>query len=213
MPFVKKFKTTIVFLLLTLVVTGCEIVGSDSGEPTLEQKIGQMLMVGFRGMTISPQDGIWHDIEACNTGGVVLYNYDTPSGGELARNIASPKQLKTRTTTLQGIRRDTLLIGVDQEGGLIRRLKPSRGFPDEASPSHQTLGELDEPSHTYNAAAGIASLLDEHGINVNVAPVVDVNTNPDHSIIAALQRTFLPTRRRSPRIHALISPHTIMSAL
>jgi len=182
--------------LLTLVIPGlllgaCKLNGNDDDhdkEPALEAKIGQMVMVGFRGYTVTPQDPIWQDIAERNLGGVVLYDRDVPSNGTVERNIESPDQLKALTATLHGIRDNMLLIGIDQEGGLIQRLKPRYGFPE--SVSHAALGAADDLDGTYAAARSIAETLREHGIDINFAPVVDVNTNPDNPIIGKLQRSF-----------------------
>ncbi len=167
-------------------LSGC--LNSNDDTPALEVQVGQMLMVGFRGTEITPEDTIWRDIEDRHLGGVILFNRDVPSGFELPRNIVSPEQVTALNSTLQSIRPDTLLIAVDQEGGIIRRLTPADGFPD--SPSHAELGEQDDLEATRAAAGGIADTLATHGFNINFAPVVDVNTNPDNPVIARWGRSF-----------------------
>jgi beta-N-acetylhexosaminidase len=157
--------------------------GSDDATPALEAQVGQMLMIGFRGTEVGPKDTLWRLIEERNLGGVILFKRDAPFS-----NIASPQQVARLNDTLQSIRSDTLLIAVDQEGGIVRRLASADGFPD--SPSHATLGEQDDLETTRAAARGIADTLATHGFNMNFAPVVDVNTHPDNPVIARWQRSF-----------------------
>jgi beta-N-acetylhexosaminidase len=77
---------------------------------------------------------------------------------------------------------------VDQEGGRVNRLKPDYGFP--ASISHEELGRLDQPAETYRHAAATARTLTSLGFNLNLAPVVDLDANPDNPIIKGKGRSF-----------------------
>jgi beta-N-acetylhexosaminidase len=160
-------------------------------EPTpnvgLDAKIGQMLMIGFRGLAVSADHFIVRDIRKRNLGGVVLFDYDVPSGSR-ERNVKSPSQLKTLVTTLQAVSDAPLLVAIDHEGGVLTRLKEERGFPPTLS--HQALGELDDAATTYEQAAAMARTLAELGITLNLAPVVDLNINPDNPIIAKYGRSF-----------------------
>ncbi len=175
-------------------------VSSVTGEPTmapatdavdLAVKIGQMFMVGFRGLTIDAQHPEQHpivqDIVARHLGGVVLFDYDVPNG-EFVRNIASPEQLTALTQALQDTAEIPLLIATDQEGGMVSRLRERYGFPPTLS--HAALGALDDVAATYEHAAAMAKTLAAVGINQNLAPVVDVNVNPDNPVIAAYERSF-----------------------
>ncbi|MEA3643899.1 MAG: beta-N-acetylhexosaminidase [Lamprobacter sp.] len=147
----------------------------------LEQRLAQLLMVGFRGADLSADDPIVRDLSQHGLGGVVLFDRD-------GRNIRSPQQLRALTRTLSALSSTPLLIGVDQEGGRIARLKPRDGFP--ATVSAQTLGQLDDPIQTERAADAIAQTLADNGLNLNFAPVVDLNRNPDNPIIGRLERSF-----------------------
>jgi beta-N-acetylhexosaminidase len=80
-----------------------------------------------------------------------------------------------------------LLVAIDQEGGLVARLGPAHGFP--ATRSAADLGRGD-PDVTSAAAGAMAETLAAAGINLNLAPVVDLATNPDNPIIAGVQRSF-----------------------
>lgn len=155
--------------------------------PTLEEMVGQMLMLGFRGTELSSDNPILADLRDRNLGGVVLFSQDVPSGGGL-RNIESPRQLADLTAALQEAATTPLLVAVDEEGGKVARLGPDHGFP--ATRSAAELGRIDDVALTRTAAAEIASTLTAAGINLNLAPVVDLNTNPENPIIGALDRSF-----------------------
>jgi len=160
---------------------------SDPGDPTLEHKIGQMLMVGFRGMDIGEDSPIVEDIRTRNIGGVVLFDYDVPAQSP-ERNIKSPDQLHDLASDLQQFASTPLFIAIDQEGGRVARLKPKFGFPTTLSAEY--LGSLDMPDSTRYYANRQAALLDSLGFNINFAPVVDLNTNPQNPVIGQLERSY-----------------------
>ncbi|MPV38928.1 glycoside hydrolase family 3 [Georgenia subflava] len=149
--------------------------------------VGQMLMVGFRGTSLAPDNPIVADLRDRHLGAVVLFAHDVPSGDPV-RNIDSPQQLSELTAALQAEAHSPLLVATDQEGGRVARLGPEHGFPATASAAE--LGAADDPAATRQAAAAIARTLRDAGINLNLAPVVDVNLNPANPVIGALDRSF-----------------------
>ena len=153
----------------------------------LDTMIGQMFMVGFRGLTAGEDHPIVDDIRHRALGGVVLFDYDV-SNGEFKRNIASPDQVRGLTESLQSAARIPLLISIDQEGGKVARLHERYGFG--ATLSHQALGEIDDVETTFERAREIARTLKSVGVNHNLAPVVDVNVNPESPAIGAFGRSF-----------------------
>ena len=155
--------------------------------PTLEEKIGQMLLVGFRGTEVNEHSTIYHDIVNNHVGNVILFDYDVQLS-QPGRNITSPAQLKKLTEDLHALSYGPLFISIDQEGGLVNRLKPEYGFPP--SISHQEIGKHDDVTFTYDQSSRIAETLRQLDINVNFAPCVDVNINPDNPIIAGKERSF-----------------------
>ena len=160
-------------------------------EPTvpLNIKLGQMLIVGFRGLEVSNVSPIAQAIKQLHIGGVVLFDIHVPTRKtEPLRNIQSPVQVKKLIEDLQSYSDIPLLVTVDQEGGIIQRLKPKYGFPKTVS--HQYLGELGSTDSTFLHATIIANTLKKVGFNMNLAPVVDVNVNPDNPIIGKLERSF-----------------------
>jgi len=154
---------------------------------TLEEQVGQMLMVGFRGTEVSETSTIAKAIKELNLGGVVLFDYDVPSKS-FPRNILNKEQVKKLTTNLQELATTTLFIAVDAEGGKINRLKEKYGFYN--TPSHQELGRDESTTRVSEEATKLAKQLKEMGLNMNLAPVVDVNLNPENPVIGKLERSF-----------------------
>lgn len=162
-------------------------------EPTddlgLKRKIGQLLLIGFRGLEVKNGSGIAETIKDLNIGGVILFDYDVPSK-TYSRNIASPKQVKKLTTDLQSYASTTLFVAIDQEGGAVNRLKKNYGFLD--TPSAWEMGQKGT-EFTHQTSLVLADQLKKLGFNFNTAPVVDENLNPDNPVVAKLGRSFATT--------------------
>jgi beta-N-acetylhexosaminidase len=101
-------------------------------------------------------------------GGVVLF----------ADNVADPEQLAALTLQLRDA--GAGLIAIDEEGGDVTRLEAAQG---SSYPGNLALGVVDDPSLTADVAAAIAADLARVGVNLNFAPVADVNTNPLNPVI------------------------------
>ena len=153
---------------------------------SLEQKIGGILMVGFRGMSIDRNSPVIRDIREYNLGGVILFDADLQLKTN-ERNIRSPEQLAKLTGDIQTYAKGRVLISIDQEGGLVNRLKPAYGFPPTLS--QKQLGERNDPEFTYRQAMQMVSALKTAGINLNLAPAVDLAVNPENFIVKK-ERTF-----------------------
>jgi beta-N-acetylhexosaminidase len=155
--------------------------------PSLAAKLGQMIMVGFRGLSVTANAPIVADIVKRGAGSVVLFSYDVALLSAV-RNVQSPAQVAQLTADLQALAAAPLLIAADQEGGMVARLNEQHGFP--ATVSAQTLGERNDPAYTCAQAESMARTLAAAGVNHNLAPVVDVNTNPANPVIGGLSRSF-----------------------
>ncbi|MGK7370566.1 MAG: glycoside hydrolase family 3 N-terminal domain-containing protein, partial [Candidatus Halalkalibacterium sp. M3_1C_030] len=174
-------------LILSLVLTFASCSQSQDNSVTLDEKIGQMLKIGFRGISIDENSPIVEDIRKYHIGGVVLFDYDVPRDTAY-RNISSPEQVRQLTQDLQKFANIPLIIAIDQEGGKVARLKPRYGF--EQSVSAQQLGSLQNADSTRKYARQTGETLSELGINTNLAPVVDVNINPQNPVIGGIERSF-----------------------
>ena len=159
-----------------------------NSDATLQEKIGQMLLIGFRGFEITDADPISQDIRERNLGGVVLFDQEMADTSRQDRNIKSPEQVAALVASLQARAKIPLLVSIDQEGGRVNRLKSTYGFPDTLS--HEELGVIDDLKQTFTHAEQIAKTLADLGINLNLAPVVDLDANPDNPIIKGKKRSF-----------------------
>lgn len=146
-----------------------------------------MLLVGFSGLTVGEASDVVSDIRDHNLGGVVLFDKDQPTHGDI-RNVRSPEQVKTLVAGLQAAARMPLLVAVDEEGGLVARLDERHGFPPTSSAAQ--LGARNDLASTTQEATELAETLRSVGVNLNLAPVVDLNVNPNNPIIGALGRSF-----------------------
>lgn len=176
---------SLLILSFLLIFTSCS--QSQTNEVTLDKKIGQMIKVGFRGLTVNENSPIVEDIREYHIGGVVLFDYDVPRDTAL-RNIASSDQVQQLVRDLQGYADTPLIIAIDQEGGRVARLKPRYGF--QKTVSAQYLGTLQNADSTRKYAHQTGQMLSELGINTNLAPVVDVNINPENPVIGGIERSF-----------------------
>lgn len=161
--------------------------GRMPDQPPLKVMAGQMIMAGFRGLSVKPDSPVTRWIEGMHLGGVILFDRDLAADSQ-TRNVRSPKQLRRLTRGLQSRSRIPLLMAIDQEGGRVARLTPRHGFPDR--PAAAELGRANDPSLTRSTAQTIGQTLSQAGINLNLAPVVDVNVNPDNPAIGRLDRSF-----------------------
>lgn len=141
---------------------------------TLKEKVGQIFMVWFAGPTVSEDTAAL--VRERNLGGVILY--------AAPGNVVSPGQLSRLTAGLQTDAAATrlglgLLVGVDQEGGPVARLR--RGFT--VFPSQMAQAAVGRADLVRQVAAATGRELAAVGINVDFAPVADVNVNPANPVI------------------------------
>lgn len=162
----------------------------------LRYKIGQMLIVGFNGLAVDADSSIVQQIIHSAIGGVILFDYDFTTG-KFVKNIASPEQVLSLNKALQRFNNAAnekfsrpdlpLLTSVDYEGGRVDRLKDSYGF--FKTQSAQTIGAL-SIDDAREVALQMANTLKNSGFNLDFAPVVDVNINPDNPVLGKLERCF-----------------------
>ena len=156
--------------------TSVNLISSDPVEQILqkmsiEEKIGQMTMIGIHGHEINESnvnDDIMYSLNNFCFGGVILF----------ARNIESQEQVKTLTSQLQRNRFNNkvpIFIAIDEEGGDVSRLKL---IDSETAPSQQSIGRTANPEEAKYWSVQTAKKLKYLGINVNFAPVADVGS-PD----------------------------------
>ncbi len=156
-------------------------------DPTLRQKIGQLFLIGFAGDALSATHPLIADIKEENLGGVILFDRFIAEN-KASHNIICAEQVEKLTTDLQKLGEGRLLIAVDQEGGKVNRFKAERGFP--TTPTAAELGKSTNTEATAASGRQTARLLRRLGINFNLAPVVDLDSNKDNPIISRYGRSF-----------------------
>lgn len=153
----------------------------------IDTMIGQMIMVGFRGMTVDNSSTIVKEIKEQKIGGVVLFSKDCLLDFG-PRNIKNPEQVKKLVLKLQKSSGIPLLVAVDQEGGRVQRLKSEQGF--EETESAASLGRSGLVRKAFEAGEKVGDTLSSVGFNLDFAPVLDLNVNPENPVIGSLNRSF-----------------------
>src|SRR6478736_1344754 len=151
----------------------------------LRQRIARLLVVGVRGLRVSSDDWIAQAIAVDGLGGVILFDKDRV---EPTRNVRTPRQVSRLIGDVRALApARELIVAIDQEGGQVTRLSPAYGFPAVASEA--AIGSKSE-ADVRSWADGLAATLAAVGVNLNLAPVVDLNVNPKNPAIGALGRAF-----------------------
>ncbi|WP_324716469.1 beta-N-acetylhexosaminidase [Carboxydochorda subterranea] len=151
--------------------------GAMAAALPLERQVGQLLMVGFPG--VEPPPSLLERIERGEVGGVILFS----------RNVKTPDQVRSLVRQLQDVSLHAgvpggqagigLLIATDQEGGRVVRLKP----PATWFPSAMALGATGDVELVEALALAMGRQLRAVGVNMDLAPVLDVNNNPANPVI------------------------------
>lgn len=126
---------------------------------TPEEKVGQLFMFGINGTTLTPQTEEF--LTKNHIGGVLLYG----------KNISTDEQVQQLTTDIQTTNRIPLFISIDQEGGVVSRLR----WNDVLTiPQY----DIETSEQAYDIAKQRGDILHNIGINMNLAPVVEHITDP-----------------------------------
>ncbi len=136
---------------------------------SLEDKVGQLMMVGFPGKAVDP--AITELVRGYRVGGVCVFG----------RNIASAAQIGRLNDEVRALMADSVppFIAVDQEGGNVVRLNDG----NLVLPGNMVLGASRQPELAYEAGLAQGEDLHRLGFNMNLAPVLDVNSNPQNPVI------------------------------
>ena len=136
---------------------------------TTEEKVGQLLMAGFEGTEPGGDDTVF--LQDYQVGGLILFG----------RNIESAEQLTALTNGLKTLNGDQipLLIGVDQEGGLVDRMPPEV----HRTPGAYAVGSTSDWDQGRALGAALAAECAGFGFHLDFAPVLDVWSNPDNTVI------------------------------
>lgn len=189
----KIFRVIVSIVLSILCITVSIPVASAQGtdeiltKMTLEEKISQMITVAVRqwngeDFTIM-EDEVADIITKNSVGGVILF----------AENLADTQQIVNLTTAFQNSALSSknkipLFIGTDQEGGEVVRLNTGTSLP-----GNMAIGAINSQKESQTAGNILGSELAALGINVNFAPSLDVNSNPQNPVIGLRAFSSDPT--------------------
>jgi beta-N-acetylhexosaminidase len=138
---------------------------------TLRQKVGQLITVEIPDARLTPT--IAHFIRHCHPGGIAIFG----------RNLAGPWATAQLISDLQSVAAAAgaapLLIGIDQEGGQVSRLR----YPAAELPSNMACNAAGGPAAAGEAAAILGTEMAALGINLAYAPVADINTAATNPVI------------------------------
>ncbi|PHQ55184.1 MAG: hypothetical protein COA30_07375, partial [Sulfurimonas sp.] len=173
-----------IFLLLLQTILLLSAAPKEDTE--LKKMIGRMLIVGFDEQAIFYNSQIVRDIENYDLGGVILFDrfYNDK---KRVKNILNPYQLKNLINDLHLYSTKPLFIGIDQEGGRVARLKPKYGFIRVPSAKVVSAMNIYDVKSIYKSQS---EMLQNLGINLNFAPVVDLSVNPKNKVIVGLERSY-----------------------
>ncbi len=174
-----------------------------SRDEGLDRVIGRLIWVGVRGAEPGAPE-LEAELDRCaaaHVGGVILFDVDVPERDRLRRegfeeaaaragaprNVIDPAQTRRLVAYLRERLGEHLIVSVDQEGGFVSRLAPGRGFP--AAPSPRDYAAMADGERAA-AAARLAEAVASVGIDLNLAPCVDVAVNPEGPGHTALGRSF-----------------------
>lgn len=136
---------------------------------SLEEKIGQMILAGISGTTMDANTKKL--VNQFHIGGIIFYknNFNTP-----AQTIQLVNQLKTENSS-----RLPLFLSTDQEGGRVTRLPGGlTNFP-----TNEQIGKVNNREFSYKIGTLLGRELKEFGLNLDFAPVLDINSNPNNPVI------------------------------
>ena len=139
-------------------------------EMSLEEKIGQLLIVGIDGTEIDDFDKA--NIIDNKVGGFILFS----------RNIENKSQVMNLLESLRELNKDNklpLFLSVDEEGGLVSRVsKIYTNLPDAVN-----LGRKNDDELSFKYGENLGIKLNSLGFNLDFAPVLDINSNPNNPVI------------------------------
>ncbi|KRF18705.1 beta-N-acetylhexosaminidase [Paenibacillus sp. Soil787] len=137
---------------------------------TLEEKLGQMIIAGIDEYSMNVQAR--ELIEVYHVGGIILYKPNVKNTTQLVSLVNELKQTNA-------VNKLPLWLGVDEEGGRVTRL------PDEITktPTSRDIGKTGRPALAYHIGQLLGKELNAYGLNMDFAPDLDVNSNPNNPVI------------------------------
>lgn len=145
---------------------------------TLEEKVGQMFVLRTSALNngVAPKtmtDKQSEMIKQYAIGGVILFD----------ENLSDKATLVQYLSDLQSNSKYTLFVGVDEEGGIVSRLGRHGNMDVTRFPNMAEIGATGDTSKAFDVGDTLGKQLKALGVNLDFAPIADVNTNPDNPVI------------------------------
>ncbi len=182
-------KLALIIIVILAFASGCSGSEIDLRSMTLREKVGQLFVICPDQLNVNLSNEQIHKSNAAGEISVTEIMLDTlrnyPVGGFILfrKNIESPTQLKIFTRKLAQVCAIQPILAIDEEGGAISRIANHKKFRVKKFPSVRSIGETGNSRMAYDAGAVIGKYLRDYGFNMDFAPVVDVNTNPNNIVI------------------------------
>ncbi len=169
-------------------INSLDIIEDVLKDMTLDEKIGQLFIIRLEALDpdyvsdIASGDIISH--QSLTSEMIETYK-KYPCGGItlFSRNIVNKIQLKDLTSDIHNLNIISPLICIDEEGGNVTRIASNKNFDVEKFPTNEEIANEYDPSYACYEASTISSYLKEYGIDVDFAPVSDINTNLNNKVI------------------------------
>jgi beta-N-acetylhexosaminidase len=146
-------------------------------------RVGELFILGFFGKTVP--EWLTQFADRYGLGGAILFDYSCRTQA-YDNNIESPEQVQRLCAEIAALPSGPMVF-IDQEGGLVRRLKESRGFaPLPSAKEFNLLGPNQKRSILTASFAEMRRL----GIHYDFAPVIDVDYNPENPNIGRIKRSY-----------------------
>lgn len=152
---------------------------------TLEQKVGQMLVVRNRYTEMTPEYAA--EIAEIQPGGYIIFgeNITTLAGTKQFIKDSRKKIEEASTVTMRDgeVVKIPAFMSVDQEGGLVQRLQMISDYPPEYVGAMAEIGATGSTDQAYETGRLLAEECKSVGLNVDYAPVADIFSNPENTVI------------------------------
>ena len=149
-----------------------EFLNNKLNNMTLSEKIGQMIMIDYRN-TLEMNTELENILNKYNVGGFILFK----------GNTANYEQTQKLLHSVKSVGDIPVITSVDQEGGMVQRLDKRVGFKEY--PPMAEIGKTLDEGLAFEVGSSIGRELKDIGIDMDMAPVLDIHTNPNNRAIAS----------------------------
>ena len=138
---------------------------------TLEEKIGQMLFISYRKNLMD--DTLNNLLTNIKPGGFIFFS----------ENLQEYNEAQKLINDIKSTANIPLFLGIDEEGGRVDRFKNIKGYTYDKIPPMLNIGATNKVLNAYETGCNIAKILNDFNLNMNFAPVIDVYSNPNNTVI------------------------------